>query len=255
MVLYFSATGNTKMIAEKLAERLGDEPVDLLVRIRNKDYTSLRSDRPFVICSPVYVSELPSFFSDYLKRVSLTGCREVYGILTNGGFSGITGAQMRRIIKQKGMKFKGYAEFKLPSNHITNKSHAEIDHAEIMKRINASLNKAVDVADKIRRGGCIKNRHIFLLEYLVTVPVAPVLCYLNQMTKGFWVKKDCVSCGKCARLCPLNIIEIQGGKPVWKETRCAHCMSCIQNCPVEAIEYKDVTEGRKRYSVLNGWKG
>ncbi len=247
MVLYFSATGNTKLIAEKLAERLGDEPVNLLGRIKNKDYSSIQSDRPFVICSPVYVSELPVFFRDYLTKAYLTGCREVYGILTNGGFSGITGAQMRRIMKQKGMEFKGYAEFKLPGNHITNKSHAEIDDTEIMKRINASLNKVEDVADKIRRGGCIKNRHIFLLEYLVTVPVAPVLCYFNQGTEGFRVKENCISCGRCARLCPLNIIEMQGGKPVWKEKRCAHCMSCIQNCPVEAIEYKDVTEGRSRY--------
>ena len=130
---------------------------------------------------------------------------------------------------------------------VTNKSHAEIDDTEIMKRINASLNKVEDVADKIRRGGCIKNRHIFLLEYLVTVTVAPVLCYFNQGTEGFRVKENCISCGRCARLCPLNIIEMQGGKPVWKEKRCAHCMSCIQNCPVEAIEYKDVTEGRSRY--------
>lgn len=254
MVLYFSATGNTKLIAEKLAEWLGDESVNLLVRIKDKNYSSLHSDRPFVICSPVYVSELPPFFSDYFRKVSLIGCRDVYGILTNGGFSGITGAQMRRIVKQKGMEFKGYAEFKLPSNHLTNKSHAEIDEAEITKRINASLNKVEDVAEEIRRGGCFKNRHIFLLEYLVTVPVAPVLCYFNQGTEGFWVKDNCISCGKCARLCPLNIIEIQSGKPIWKETRCAHCMSCIQNCPVEAIEYKDITKGRRRYSVLNGWK-
>lgn len=250
MVLYFSATGNTKLIAEKLAQRLGDESVNLLTRIRNKDYSSIHSDRPLVICSPVYVSELPSFFSVYLKRVSLTGCREVYGILTNGGFSGIAGAQMKRIIKQKGMEFRGYAEFKLPSNHITNKSHAEIDEEEITKRIKESLSKAECVAEVIMHGGHFKNRHIFLFEYLVTVPVAPVLCYFNQMTKDFWVKGNCVSCGKCARLCPLNIIEMQGGKPVWKEKRCAHCMSCIQNCPVEAIEYKDITEGRKRYSVV-----
>lgn len=249
VVLYFSATGNTKLIAEKLAELLGDVSVNLLARIRKKDYSSLHSDRPFVICSPVYVSELPSFFSDYLKRVSITGCREVFGILTNGGFSGITGAQMKRIIKQKGMEFKGYAEFKLPSNHTTNKSHAEIDDAEIMKRIEASLNKAEDVADKIRCGECIKNRHIFLLEYLVTVPVAPVLCYFNQGTEGFRVKESCISCGKCEKLCPMNVIVMQDGKPAWKTKRCAHCMSCIQNCPVEAIEYKNVTEGKVRYTV------
>ncbi|MBQ9010079.1 MAG: EFR1 family ferrodoxin [Clostridia bacterium] len=249
MVLYFSATGNTKLIAKKLAEHLGDESFDLLQRIKNRDYSSLHSDHPFVICSPVYVSELPSFFSEYLRKVSLTGCREVYGILTDGGYAGIAGAQLGRIIRQKGMNFKGYAEFKLPSNHITNRSHAEIEEAEITKRIDASLNKVEDVANEIRRGGFFKNRHIFLLEYLVTVPVAPVLCYVNQTTNGFWTKESCISCGKCARLCPLNIIEIRDGKPVWKEPRCAHCMSCIQNCPVEAIEYKDITEGRRRYTA------
>ncbi|MBQ6399316.1 MAG: EFR1 family ferrodoxin [Clostridia bacterium] len=249
MVLYFSATGNTKLIAEKLAELLEDEAVNLLTRIKGKDFSSLHSDRPFLICSPVYVSELPSFIADFLKRVSLTGCRDVYGILTNGGFSGIAGAQMRRIIKQKSMKFKGYAEFKLPSNHITNKSHAEIDDAEITKRIEASLNKAENVANGIKGGGCFKNRHIFLLEYLVTVPVAPMLCYFNQGTEGFRVKESCISCGKCKKLCPMNVIAMEDGKPVWNIKRCAHCMSCIQNCPVEAIEYKDVTEGRARYTA------
>ena len=70
-ILYFSATGNTKLMAQTLAERLNDEAVDLLSRIKNNDHSEIRSDRPFVICSPVYVSELPSFVSDHLKKLSL----------------------------------------------------------------------------------------------------------------------------------------------------------------------------------------
>ena len=89
MVLFFSATGNTKLIAEKMAEFLGDESLDLLSRLKKRDASPIHSDRPFLICSPVYVSELPVFFADFLRSVSLTGSQEVYGILTNGGFSGI----------------------------------------------------------------------------------------------------------------------------------------------------------------------
>lgn len=249
MILYFSATGNTKLIAQTLAKRLDDEAVDLLSRIKKNDYSEIKSDLPFVICSPVYVSELPLFFLDHLKKLSLSGSNNVYGILTNGGYSGIAGGQLKGIIKRKNMAFMGYAEFKLPSNHITNKSHKVIGADEIKERIKTSLDKADEIAEVIKNGGSFKNRHIFFLEYAATLPVAPLLCHINQGTEGFWIKDSCIFCGKCEKLCPMNVISIQDGKPVWNIKRCAHCMSCIQNCPVEAIEYKDITKERKRYNA------
>lgn len=249
MVIYFSATGNTKLIAETLAQKLNDKTLDLLSRLKAKDYSAIHSEKPFVICTPVYVSELPTFITGYLKKVSFTGSCDVYGVLTNGGYSGIAGGQMKKIIRQKNLHFKGYAEFKLASNHITNKSHKEIDDAEIINRIKTSLSKAEEAAAVIQKGESFQNRHLFLLEYAVTVPVAPVLCYFNQKTEGFRATEQCISCQKCVRLCPMNVIKMQDGKPVWKDKRCAHCMSCIQNCPKDAIEYKDTTVGKKRYSV------
>lgn len=249
MVLFFSGTGNTKLMAQTLAKCLNDESVDLLRRIKEGDFSELHSEKPFIICSPIYVSELPVFFTAYLRNVALSGNREVYGVFSNGGYSGIAGGQLKKIIRQKGMHFMGYAEFKMPSNHITNKSHKEIDDAEINQRIETSLRRAEQAAESIRNGKTFKNRHIFLLEYLITLPAAPVLCYFNQGTKNFWVKENCISCGKCAKLCPVNVISMQNKKPVWEKERCAHCMSCIQNCPVEAIEYGKITEGKKRYSV------
>jgi ferredoxin len=249
MILYFSATGNTKLIAEKIAEQLGDTCLDLLERIKTDDWSYIRSDRPFVICSPVYVSELPVFFAEYLKKVSLTGCNEVYGILTNGGYSGIAGGQMKNIVRQKGMIFKGYAEFKLASNHITYRSHKELSEAETRERTQLSLAKVKETADVIRNGGVFRNRYIFALEYLITVPTAPLFMYCNQGTKDFWTKDTCISCGKCVRLCPLNAIRMENGRPQWILERCAHCMSCIANCPTEAIEYADVTQGKERYRM------
>ncbi len=249
MILFFSATGNTKLMAETIAERLQDETLDLLTRIKNNDYSDIYSERPFVICSPIYVGELPSFFMDYLKKASLKGSREVYGVFTNGGYSGIAGGQLKGIVKQKNMLFKGYAEFKMASNHITNRSHKVPDDTLIKERTRTSLARVDDVASVIQKGECFKNRRIFLLEYLATVPVAPVLCYFIQTTKEFRVKDTCILCGKCEKLCPMNVIEMHEGKPVWKESRCAHCMSCIQNCPTEAIEFGSITEGRRRYNI------
>ena len=49
MILYFSATGNTRFVAQSLATRLGDESLDLLDRIRRSDCAPIHSEKPFVI--------------------------------------------------------------------------------------------------------------------------------------------------------------------------------------------------------------
>ena len=64
--------------------------------------------------------------------------------------------------------------------------------------------------------------------------------------KKFYAKDDCIGCGLCERLCPMDNIEIKNGKPVWKGG-CTHCMACICSCPESAIEYGKISAGKPRY--------
>lgn len=48
MILYFSATGNTRFVAKELAKALDDEAMDLCGRIKEHNYETIRSDKPFV---------------------------------------------------------------------------------------------------------------------------------------------------------------------------------------------------------------
>ena len=77
MVLYFSATGNTEFIAKELANRLNDECVNLLDRIKTQNHAPLYSEKPFIICAPVYVCEMPRFMSQYLKEQTFSGSKDV----------------------------------------------------------------------------------------------------------------------------------------------------------------------------------
>lgn len=43
MILYFSATGNMAFAGSELAKRLNDKAIDLLRRIKAKDYTPVHS--------------------------------------------------------------------------------------------------------------------------------------------------------------------------------------------------------------------
>ena len=247
MILYFSVTGNTRFVARQLAGRLGDEALDLLQRIRRGDHSPIHSDRPFVICAPTYVCEMPRFFADYLRKTPLTGGTDAYFIFTSGGYCGISGTLARAIARKKGLRYKGCAELTMPRNYIANDHYPELEKLEIERRIRACAEALEAIAADIASGERLKSRHVWLFELAITLPFNPVWCRLKQGVGDFHATDKCVGCGKCARLCPLNLIEIVDGRPLWRGKRCAHCMSCIQNCPVDAIEYGRITQKKDRY--------
>lgn len=55
---------------------------------------------------------------------------------------------------------------------------------------------------------------------------------------------ECIGCGKCEKLCPLNNVTLENNVPVWA-VHCSHCMACIGNCPVRAIEYGNITQEKE----------
>ena len=59
MILYFSGTGNSKYVAERMAEDTQEEVLDLFQRIKNNDCSQLKSDKPWVIVVPTYAWRIP----------------------------------------------------------------------------------------------------------------------------------------------------------------------------------------------------
>ena len=248
MVLYFSASGNTRYIATMIADRLNDECTDLLERIKTHDYTEVCSDKPFVICTPVYVCEMPVFLRDHLRLMPFRGNRNVYFVFTSGGYAGMSGALAKRMIQKKDMIYMGHAELTMPSNHITSDMYPPTQPEECERRISLSEKKTEDIADTIRRGGRLKARHVFLFEKLVILPFNPIWTKYMMPSKDFHTTDKCMGCGKCSRLCPVNNIRMENRRPVW-ENPCAHCMACILNCPTEAIEYGNITQKKEKYNI------
>lgn len=247
MVLYYSATGNTEFIAKEIANRLDDECVDLLNRIKTQDYTEFHSDKPYIICAPVYVCEMPRFLSKYLKKQSFSGNKNVYFIFTSGGYCGISGQLAKWMFNKKKMKYMGHAEFKMPRNYMANDAYPMLSKEEVEERIINSYKMIEPTVATIKEGGKLKARHIFLFETIITVPFNPVWSKYKLRAKDFYYTDKCIGCGKCTKLCPLNNIEMKDNRPVWGE-QCSHCMACIGNCPVRAIEYGNITQEKEQYN-------
>lgn len=248
MILYFSASGNTEYIAKLLAKELDDECIDMNERIRTDDYTRVFSKKPFVICTPVYVCDIPIFVREYIKRLPFRGNRKVYYVFTSGGYAGMSGTTAKKLTVRKNMIYMGHAELTMPSNHIVSNAYPSTEPDECRRRISDSSGRISGIAYAIKHGEKLTARHVYLFEKLVILPFNPIWVRYMQPSKDFRTTDKCVGCGKCSRVCPINNIQMIEKRPVWGE-RCAHCMACILGCPFEAIEYADITPCKDKYNI------
>lgn len=49
-------------------------------------------------------------------------------------------------------------------------------------------------------------------------------------------KKACISCKKCAEICPAHVITMKNGIPQIDKTKCITCFCCQEFCPVGAMK-------------------
>lgn len=71
--------------------------------------------------------------------------------------------------------------------------------------------------------------------------VCPITVFLKPMSYMalFRVKVDeakCVSCGKCERICPMNVEVASNSRKRKNATECILCMQCVDECPVKALK-------------------
>ena len=177
------------------------------------------------------------------------GSRDAYFVLTRGGGTeGNAAAYAAKLCGETGLTYRGLASVQMPENYIAlSAAPSESECAAMIARAKPVL---PGLARQIERGGARSPRHRFLWGAALSAGLFNPLYYRFYIKdKGFTVSDACVSCGKCAKRCPLNNIDMVDGKPVWKGN-CTHCMACICGCPTEAIEYKFISKGKRRYYMM-----
>ena len=70
--------------------------------------------------------------------------------------------------------------------------------------------------------------------------ICPITVFLKPMSyfAVFRVKCDkskCVSCGKCKKVCPMEVDVTDNSRKRKNGTECILCMECVKNCPKDAL--------------------
>ncbi len=247
LVYYFTGTGNSLAVASGLCERLGDCRCVPIASLRG-DTGPVRpgTDRVGIVC-PVYFQGLPLVVAEVAGRLDLEGVGYVFAVCTMGGSGGAATLHQLDVVLKTGTAGRGLdAGFavRMPGNYILKYGPPG---EEAQQRIVADAERQVDrVAEAVARGErtILRLSPFASLAHRVAYP--RFIAKVHDADRQFTVDERCTSCGTCARVCPVENIRLDGGRPVWLH-RCEQCLACIQVCPTEAIQAGKKTEGRGRY--------
>ncbi len=248
MVLYFSATGNSKYCAEKIANATANSLFSLNDAMKNGiTEIDFSGNKQIVIVSPVYDMGMSWAVKEYLESAvfqNVWGNVYICAVFTCGKSCGIAADEMREVLQQKHLWLDAAFSVCMPDTYIPIFPLASQEkQQEILAKAEGALASVISK---------IQNRvSAFEMPPAAPKPMAKLIRKINipkqKKTDHFWVKDTCIGCGLCEQVCPMNIIQIQDGKPVWKKDDCACCLGCIHRCPQQAIQYGNKTESRGRY--------
>ena len=70
--------------------------------------------------------------------------------------------------------------------------------------------------------------------------ICPITVFLKPMSYFSLIrikcdKEKCISCGKCKRVCPMDVDVTDNSRKRKNGTECILCMECVRNCPKDAL--------------------
>lgn len=244
MILYFSATGNTKYLAENLGEIFNDEVVSLFSYIKANEKADFFSEKPYVLVSPTYGWRVPRFLSQYLKNCKFSGNKNFYTIMDFGNSAGNSQKYHRKLIEDKGLTYRGIYGIQMPENYLMLFDlDSEQRNREILSKAKYELLKALKFISENRD---FPKANISMMDKILSSIVNDVFFKFIVKDKKFYYTDKCTKCGRCKKVCVLNNITYEKGYPKWNGN-CTHCAACISKCPYGAIEYGKKTIGKDRY--------
>jgi ferredoxin len=255
VIYYFSGTGNSFKVAEDIAHTIHAETVDISTLV-GKETISIDSETVGFVF-PIYDFKAPEIMQTFVSKINNLDNRFIFAICTYGIASSKAMELFSENIKNVGGKLSLGFVVQMPHNGVSSGifsehqhekmfSHWETKRKEITQTI---LNHENREMEKNRAGELIK---IYFFQGTVFKMIPTLTKMLFKVTRHGWesiaytTNDLCIGCGICEKVCPMNNIKIENGKPVWSD-HCANCFACLQWCPQSAITLGNTDLNIKKY--------
>ena len=251
LILYFSGTGNTKFIANKVCEEfikngclMEMHSIEEVLDIRKFSYDYL------ILGFPKYFEYIPEIFMEYIKdNINLSEKEVKTMIFCTGKYDLKTSFnELEEILLGKNHKVMTTKNFKMPDSYTLNRKYKDIETDELEEIYNNSNNEVKTFvanflienynkegvnkfkANIIRRISRFRTRELYKNSY------------------KFSINSNCDKCNLCIKICPTKNIENIGNEIKFRDN-CIMCCRCISICPMNAILYKEKNHSQYKINI------
>ena len=192
MIFYFSATGNSKYAAERIAAATDDRLIFLRDAIRGRSYRyEVGREERIGFVAPTYFFGLPSILNFFLEKLQLSGYQDqyVYLVLTCGGSTGNAAEEYideaRRAIRARGLGDYNRCKGSAPAV-MTAAAYPLYAHGR-------------------------STRPFVVTDQCIGCGLCQEICPCGAITlsggQPVWAKRTCVQCLGCLHRCPVEAIH------------------------------------------------
>ena len=252
MIFYYTSTGNSQWVAEKLEHLLEESifSIDVIAKdgFNACDYEFEENER-LIFVFPVHSWNVPATVANFISKFSFEGKpRSVYAVCTCGDDCGLTDKEMAKLLDKKGLKLDACFSVQMPNDYVLfpffDIDPEKLQHAKMVAAVEKVKALAVAIKDgETQVPGAYKPG---AMPWVKTKLIYPLFAHVQCGHTRFYANEKCVSCGLCAKVCAVNNIRLNDGKPQWRN-RCIQCGACFHHCPKNAVQYGSLTKGKGQY--------
>lgn len=246
VIYYFSSTGNSLSVAEKLAATLGDTKIIAIKNTAGDTQISIAQYDKVGIIFPVYAWGPPSIVAKFVSKLTDGAGKYIFSVITYGGMPCATLSILDAMLKDRGMQLACGFGVAMPGNYTP--MYGAIAQNKQEKMFANAEKKIAELATYIKsdKKGFIQKGSVLTNWLFSGIIYKGGIKSFAKSDNKFWVDQNCTKCGICAKVCPVKNIILVEGKPTW-QGHCEACMACLQWCPTKSIQHGKNTAKRKRY--------